>query len=756
MEVLQCADLRKNLVGGIKMIESIKLSDVASFTGDTQVLSNFSKFNYFFGSNGTGKTTISRLIAEPSNFSSCVVKWENDIEIEALVYNRDYVEKTFSQAEGIPGVFTLGKDAKKVEEEIKELNKEIGRLEKRILGLEKVLNGNEAEENVGKRMELFRIEDELTLACWKKKQKYDDYFKMAFSGVRGTRESFKNKVKAEARKNKAELKTLEYLKEQAKKVFAETSVPENEIPVPDFSPLIEYEADAILKKVIVGKEDLDIAKLISQLNNSDWVKKGMDYYTLSQKRCPFCQQKTTDELEQNLNAYFDEEYLADMEKIKKLNRNYVEDANGLSTFLEELISTSPKNIKLDALKKEKELFDSIIALNKQKLRTKADKASQATKLESIKEVGSKIDNLISEANLKIKEHNRILQNLEQENNLLVEQVWRYIIEELHEDISNYDAQYGKLTTLIQKIEKRIEKKKEQVREKRILINGLEKQSTSTIPTCNAINDLLTVFGFTGFRLDVHKETNYYKLIRPDGSSAETTLSEGERSFITFLYFYHLLKGSQSQSGLTENRIAVFDDPVSSLDSNILFIVSSLIKKLIEEVRVGEVQIKQIFILTHNVYFHKEVTYNPKRTNNAMEEETFWIVRKPNQTSFVESYNNNPVKTSYELLWHEVRRNDRSNLTIQNILRRILENYFKVLGGINLDNICEKFEGQEQIVCASLCSWMHDGSHLALDDLYVSVDDNQVDMFLKVFKQIFINENHLAHYNMMMGIEEESA
>jgi len=104
----------------------------------------------------------------------------------------------------------------------------------------------------------------------------------------------------------------------------------------------------------------------------------------------------------------------------------------------------------------------------------------------------------------------------------------------------------------------------------------------------------------------------------------------------------------------------------------------------------------------------------------------------------------------------VRRNDRSNLTIQNILRRILENYFKVLGGINLDNICEKFEGQEQIVCASLCSWMHDGSHLALDDLYVSVDDNQVDMFLKVFKQIFINENHLAHYNMMMGIEEESA
>ncbi|MFH0083694.1 AAA family ATPase, partial [Pseudomonas aeruginosa] len=71
-----------------------------------------------------------------------------------------------------------------------------------------------------------------------------------------------------------------------------------------------------------------------------------------------------------------------------------------------------------------------------------------------------------------------------------------------------------------------------------------------------------------------------------GMDAKETLSEGERTFVTFLYFYHLLKGSDSESGVTTDRIVVFDDPVSSLDSDILFIVSSLIKALFDEVRQG--------------------------------------------------------------------------------------------------------------------------------------------------------------------------
>jgi wobble nucleotide-excising tRNase len=202
--------------------------------------------------------------------------------------------------------------------------------------------------------------------------------------------------------------------------------------------------------------------------------------------------------------------------------------------------------------------------------------------------------------------------------------------------------------------------------------------------------------------------------------------------------------------MTTDRVVVFDDPVSSLDSDILFIVGSLIKGLFNEVRAETVHIKQVFVLTHNVYFHKEVTFNPKRANQAMNEETFWVVRKIGLVSKVEKHNSNPIKTSYELLWAEVRRPDRSRLTIQNTLRRILENYFKILGSVDPDKIYALFDGKEKLICKALFSWVHDGSHSALDDLYVSIDDTMIDTYLKVFRAVFEKSGHLAHYKMMMG------
>ena len=84
------------------------------------------------------------------------------------------------------------------------------------------------------------------------------------------------------------------------------------------------------------------------------------------------------------------------------------------------------------------------------------------------------------------------------------------------------------------------------------------------------------------------------------------------------------------------------------------------------------------------------------------------------------------------------------------MRRILENYFKILGGIEFDELCKMFEGREMIICKSLCSWVHDGSHYAHDDLYVSIDDSMVENYLKVFRAIFVKSGHLAHYKMMMG------
>src|SRR5690606_3411522 len=109
----------------------------------------------------------------------------------------------------------------------------------------------------------------------------------------------------------------------------------------------------------------------------------------------------------------------------------------------------------------------------------------------------------------------------------------------------------------------------------------------------------------------------------------------------------------------------------------------------------------------------------KRKQGCRAHETFWIVRKQENVSLLTLYDHNPIKTSYELLWAQVRAADRANLTIQNTLRRILESYFKLLGNMDRDEIVAMFEGRDKQICASLFSWVNDGSHAVHDDLYIS-------------------------------------
>lgn len=49
-------------------------------------------------------------------------------------------------------------------------------------------------------------------------------------------------------------------------------------------------------------------------------------------------------------------------------------------------------------------------------------------------------------------------------------------------------------------------------------------------------------GFKNFKLRATKDEKHYEIIRCDGSPAKKTLSEGERNFIVFLYFYYLTQG----------------------------------------------------------------------------------------------------------------------------------------------------------------------------------------------------------------------
>ena len=128
------------------------------------------------------------------------------------------------------------------------------------------------------------------------------------------------------------------------------------------------------------------------------------------------------------------------------------------------------------------------------------------------------------------------------------------------------------------------------------------------------------------------------------------------------------------------------------------------------------------------------------------------MNKKNEITTVQQYGNtNPITTTYALLWKEVKEsNSISRVSLQNAMRRILENFFGTLGNANIDEILKHFEfPEEKSICRALFSWSNDGSHSIPDDLEFSEDNDSSEKYRKVVKDIFYNTNTQYHYDRMM-------
>lgn len=738
------------------MISKIDINNSSTFTDGTQFFDGLKKFNYIFGSNGSGKTTISRIIDNLENFSSCNITWVNGNALESKVYHTDFVQKNFVQQSGLKGVFTLGEESTEVLQKIEDAKICIEKIETDINKAKINLHGDDG--NGGKKKELSNLEQEYLEMFWEPVKRFKkEKLKLCdgLSGVLNDRAKFKTALVQQYSTNQSALFSQEILEERAQKIFSKALSITQNIPVPSFETIIAYEKDPIFSKIVIGKENVDIATMINKLGNSDWVRQGISYYEGNENVCPFCQQKTEYHFEKSLAEYFDEAFENDMSTIDNLLNNYTKTSEDLNVNFDKIIESESVFLDIEKLKSKKQVVDSLLLLNIRKINQKKKESSQIIVLDSLSDVLNSIVAEIKDANKKIDEHNIMVKNISTEKSALTQCIWKFVIEELKDSIKNYNKSRAEIDAAIKGLTKVIEEKRLVKRQKAAELRELEKTITSIQPTCDEINTILSSFGFKSFKLTVADDNRSYKLLRNDGTEAQTTLSEGEKNFVAFLYFYHLIKGSHNEGGVLTNKIVVFDDPISSLDSDVLFIVSTLIRDIIAEVRDNGSTIKQVFILTHNIYFFKEVTFNRKRENNKLlPEESFWVVKKRDTVSYIEKQTHNPIKTSYELLWSEVSSASPNPSTIQNTIRRILENYFKILGGQEVNELYTQFYGSEKLICKALCSWINDGSHNVFGDVdYNSIDEENVEKYLDVFRKIFDKTHHISHYNMMMGISE---
>lgn len=731
-----------------QMIESIHLANEGAYDSTGTQLDGLKSLNFIFGSNGSGKTTISRVIEGSGSFPDCKITWTGGNPLETRVYNKDFVEKHFDAESSIKGIYTFGENVEIVER-IKTLKGEADEVKDKLDGLKRALFGEDASS--GKKQAREALEAQLVEDVWSAKRKLDD-LDSAFSGLNNNKKKFCERYLTEASSNTAAVRDIADLCTDADTVFSGKLMQAIALPTQDRSAMAALEASTVLKKKIIGKEDVDIAALIDKLGNSDWVQQGRQYFERLDDQCPFCQQQTDTAFRRSLEAYFDESYLADLASIEKLLEEYNEAKETLlGGYTTTEVIESPY-LDRDAFEKDLAALRAALENNVEHIWGKRKEPSAVATLSDTRPLFEAVESHIDAANAKVKANNNTIDNLTARKKELASQVWKRLLEDTKPIYDKFKTESGALDKVICGLTTQIDAQTKELEGKQEQIETNERKITSIKPTIDAINKLLKSFGFNNFHLVESAENGFYEVKRPDGSDAKRTLSEGEKSFITFLYFYYLINGSFNSSGGTNDKIVVFDDPVSSLDADILFIVCNLIKAVVTEMRTGTSPIKQVLVLTHNIYFHKEVTFDKNRRTGKRKDETFWVVRKSSDCSELVGFGENPIKSSYELLWREVRQKPPSDTAIQNVMRRILEHYFKFYGGITPEHIIEKFDGTDKIVCSSLLSWVNDGSHFATDDLYMACDPSQIDRYLTVFQRIFEESDHGGHYKLMMGAD----
>ena len=472
------------------MIESIEIKGIASYGSTPQILDGLSEFNFLFGSNGSGKTTITKVIADEDNFLSCNVTWKGRNKLQTVVYNRDFVKNNFGQSAKLKGIFTLGKENLDTNRKIKEAKEKVDEFTKEIENWTSSLENKE-----GLKSKFKELDDEFRKKCWKQKQKHDKSFSDAFQGFRGSAESFKGQILHQRDKNSAPLEQLSDLKDRAEEVFGEAPVHEAIISMPDGTNIVAIESNPFLKKAIIGKTDVDIAAMIQKLENSDWVKLGRPFYEKNDMFCPFCQQSTTTDFVDSLNDYFDETFQRESEVIGNLLNSYRLQSKHFQNEIEKILGNQCRFLNNESLKSKKTILDSKITLNLQRLDTKKKEPSRSIELESIAGTAGEIQDIINTANTEIGSHNKMVDNHGREKRQLTDQVWRYVLEEFKSDLDDYEKAHSGFKKGIEALTEKIKNKKYEKTLKENEIRELERQRTSIKPTIDAINGLLISFGF---------------------------------------------------------------------------------------------------------------------------------------------------------------------------------------------------------------------------------------------------------------------
>lgn len=316
--------------------------------------------------------------------------------------------------------------------------------------------------------------------------------------------------------------------------------------------------------------------------------------------CPYCQQTLPADFDEQIASCINEEYITALQRVQDLMESYRLNANQLFIPLQSHLKSMIPNIDYRLYVSHLKMLKQRIKGNLEQIQNKIQSPSNPVTLEQTSDLFSAIQSDISVINSIINERNHLITDQKNSQIQCSKNVVEYFAYLLSNQVTAFKMRRTQIESHIRTIADKIEQNKTKIQSCSAQIESLTQQIADVSSTVCSINQMLSEVGFRSFYLkNSNISDSTYAVLRQDGNQA-INLSEGERNFLAFLYFYNTVLKDAST---TKPVIAVLDDPFTGLDQKSSEIVLQLTNELIQDCTVTD-KLSQLFVMTYNEpYFY---------------------------------------------------------------------------------------------------------------------------------------------------------
>jgi len=214
--------------------------------------------------------------------------------------------------------------------------------------------------------------------------------------------------------------------------------------------------------------------------------------------------------------------------------------------------------------------------------------------------------------------------------------------------------------------------------------------------------------------------------------------------ISFLYFRELFRGKQTATEVQQRKIAVIDDPVSSLSHIFVYNIGQLIKNDF----FNSDKVEQIFVLTHSLYFFYELTdANHKRRK---EKQNLFRLSKNSLGTSIDNMKYDEIQNDYHSYWSVINDDKQPPVLIANCMRNIIEYFFNFVQKADLSNVVQKPE-LKGVRFQSFIRYVNRESHSLGQNIFDFKEFDYND-FKEGLRLVFETTGYPEHYKKMSTLK----